>query len=98
MAIRWRKKIISEHRAELELLAKSLIEYETLTGDEIKDLLVGKKAERAKSASEAHARAAPPCHRRASRVRRPEAGDVAPATANLTIRPWLFLFKKSSRC
>jgi cell division protease FtsH len=40
------KKIISEHRAELELLAKSLIEYETLTGDEIKDLLLGKRPTR----------------------------------------------------
>src|SRR5216683_8112350 len=35
------KKIISDRRADLELLAKSLIEFETLTGDEIKDLLLG---------------------------------------------------------
>jgi cell division protease FtsH len=70
------KKIISEHRAELELLAKSLIEYETLTGDEIKDLLIGKKPTR-ESASEPTPRgSAVPS---AGKPRpRPEAGDVAP--------------------
>ena len=36
------KKILTERRAELEELAKGLLEYETLTGDEIKDLLAGK--------------------------------------------------------
>jgi cell division protease FtsH len=36
------RKILTENRAELEILAKGLIEYETLTGDEIKDLLAGK--------------------------------------------------------
>ncbi len=36
------KKVLTENRAELEILAKGLIEYETLTGDEIKDLLAGK--------------------------------------------------------
>jgi cell division protease FtsH len=35
-------KILTEKRAELELLAKGLLEYETLSGDEIKDLLAGK--------------------------------------------------------
>jgi cell division protease FtsH len=70
------KKIVSEHRAELELLAKSLIEFETLTGDEIKDLLIGKKPTR-ESASEPTPRgSAVPS---AGKPRpRPEAGDVAP--------------------
>jgi cell division protease FtsH len=36
------RKVLTENRAELEILAKGLIEYETLTGDEIKDLLAGK--------------------------------------------------------
>ena len=70
------KKIISEQRANLELLAKSLIEYETLSGDEIKDLLIGKKPMR-ESASDPAPRgsAVPP----AGKPRpRPEAGDVAP--------------------
>jgi cell division protease FtsH len=35
-------KVLTEKRADLESLAKGLLEYETLTGDEIKDLLVGK--------------------------------------------------------
>jgi cell division protease FtsH len=35
-------KILTEKRAELETLAKGLLEFETLSGDEIKDLLVGK--------------------------------------------------------
>jgi len=36
------RKILSEKRDDLEKLAKSLLEYETLSGDEIKDLLAGK--------------------------------------------------------
>ncbi|MEX0591206.1 MAG: ATP-dependent zinc metalloprotease FtsH [Xanthobacteraceae bacterium] len=36
------QRILTENRAELETLAKGLLEYETLTGDEIKDLLAGK--------------------------------------------------------
>jgi cell division protease FtsH len=36
------RQILTENRAQLEILAKGLIEYETLTGDEIKNLLAGK--------------------------------------------------------
>jgi len=36
------QRILTEKRADLELLAKGLLEYETLSGDEIKDLLAGK--------------------------------------------------------
>lgn len=36
------KKILTEHEDELHLLAKGLIEYETLSGDEIRDLIKGK--------------------------------------------------------
>ena len=35
-------KILTEKRADLEMLAKGLLEFETLSGDEIKDLLAGK--------------------------------------------------------
>src|SRR5690606_5365294 len=35
-------KVLTEKRADLETLAKGLLEYETLSGDEIKDLLAGK--------------------------------------------------------
>jgi cell division protease FtsH len=37
------RKIITEHRAETETLAQALLEFETLTGDEIKGLLAGKR-------------------------------------------------------
>ncbi len=37
------KKILTEKKVDLEKLAQSLLEYETLSGDEIKDLLVGKE-------------------------------------------------------
>src|SRR6201993_35320 len=40
------RKILEEKRADLELLAKGLLEFETLTGDEIKDLLNGKRPNR----------------------------------------------------
>jgi cell division protease FtsH len=70
------RKIVSERRAELELLAKSLIEYETLTGDEIKDLLLGKKPMRESASEPAPRGSAVPS---AGKPRpRPEAGDVAP--------------------
>jgi cell division protease FtsH len=36
-------RILSEKRADLETLAKGLLEFETLTGDEIIDLLAGKR-------------------------------------------------------
>ncbi|MGE0341241.1 MAG: cell division protein FtsH, partial [Xanthobacteraceae bacterium] len=35
-------KILTEKREQLEVLAKGLIEYETLSGDEIRDLLEGR--------------------------------------------------------
>jgi cell division protease FtsH len=40
------RKVLEEKRADLELLAKGLLEFETLTGDEIKDLLAGKRPTR----------------------------------------------------
>jgi cell division protease FtsH len=39
-------KILIDKRADLETLAKGLLEYETLTGDEILELLKGKKPNR----------------------------------------------------
>jgi cell division protease FtsH len=39
-------RILTEKRADLEMLAKGLLEYETLTGEEIQDLLKGKKPNR----------------------------------------------------
>src|SRR5215210_2372896 len=40
------RRVLEEKRADLEVLAKGLLEFETLTGDEIKDLLVGKRPNR----------------------------------------------------
>jgi cell division protease FtsH len=40
------RRILTEKREELEILAKGLLEYETLSGDEIKDLLNGKPPHR----------------------------------------------------
>src|SRR6059036_1441060 len=37
------QRILTERRADMELLAKGLLEFETLSGDEIKDLLAGKR-------------------------------------------------------
>jgi cell division protease FtsH len=39
-------RILTEKRADLEMLAKGLLEFETLSGDEIADLLKGKKPSR----------------------------------------------------
>jgi cell division protease FtsH len=40
------ERVLNERRDDLELLAKGLLEFETLTGDEIKDLLAGKRPTR----------------------------------------------------
>jgi cell division protease FtsH len=40
------KRILTEKRADMETLAKGLLEFETLTGDEIKDLLAGRRPSR----------------------------------------------------
>jgi cell division protease FtsH len=40
------ERILTDKRADLETLAKGLLEFETLTGDEITDLLAGKRPTR----------------------------------------------------
>jgi cell division protease FtsH len=40
------RAILTAKRGDLETLAKGLLEFETLTGDEIKDLLLGKRPNR----------------------------------------------------
>jgi cell division protease FtsH len=40
------RRMLEEKRHDLEALAKGLLEFETLSGDEIKDLLIGKKPNR----------------------------------------------------
>src|SRR5258708_32575998 len=41
------RSVLEAKRADLEILAKGLLEFETLSGDEIKDLLIGKPPVRA---------------------------------------------------
>ena len=48
-------RILTEHRDELEKLAQGLLEFETLTGEEIKDLLKGKRPVREDPSDETHA-------------------------------------------
>src|SRR4029077_17770373 len=71
------RKILEAKRADLEILAKGLLEFETLSGDEIKDLLNGKKPNR-ESAIE-------PAAPRASTV--PPAGKSRPRPGPGTIEP-----------
>jgi cell division protease FtsH len=71
------KEILEERRAELETLAKGLLEFETLTGEEIKDLLAGKRPMRESVIEPTAPRgsAVPP----AGRPRpRPDAGGLEP--------------------
>jgi cell division protease FtsH len=74
------RRILEAKRADLEVLAKGLLEFETLSGDEIKDLLLGKKPTRESVIEPATPRtsAVPPAGK--SSRPRPDAptGDVAP--------------------
>jgi cell division protease FtsH len=40
------KHLLDEHRSELESLAQALLEYETLSGDEIKRVITGETIDR----------------------------------------------------
>src|SRR5579883_1854478 len=71
------EKILVDRRADLETLAKGLLEFETLTGDEIRDLLGGKRPSRESVIEPATPRgsAVPP----AGKPRpRPETGGLEP--------------------
>jgi cell division protease FtsH len=71
------QQILEEKRPDLETLAKGLLEFETLTGDEIKDLLAGKRPTRESVIEPTTPRgsAVPP----AGKPRpRPEAGGLEP--------------------
>jgi len=72
------KQILTDKRADLEALARGLIEFETLTGDEIKDLLAGKRPVRESVIEPAGPRssAVPPAGK--PRSAPPPAGEIAP--------------------
>jgi cell division protease FtsH len=73
------RKILEAKRADLETLAKGLLEFETLTGDEIKDLLAGKKPNRESVIEPATPRssAVPPAGKPRPR-QEPPAGEMEP--------------------
>src|SRR4051812_12666937 len=70
-------QILTTKRADLEVLAKGLIEFETLTGDEIIDLLAGKRPVRESVIEPATPRssAVPPAGKPRSA---PPTGEIAP--------------------
>jgi cell division protease FtsH len=41
------RQVLTDHANELEMVAQALLEYETLSGDEIRDLIAGKPITRA---------------------------------------------------
>jgi cell division protease FtsH len=71
-------QILNEKRADLETLAKGLLEFETLSGEEITDLLKGKKPNRESVIEPTAPRtsAVPPAGK--ARPRPEPGGDVAP--------------------
>src|SRR5471030_61457 len=72
-------QILTDKRADLETLAKGLLEFETLTGDEIKDLILGKRPVRESVIEPTTPRssAVPPAGKQRPRPDAPT-GDVAP--------------------
>jgi cell division protease FtsH len=73
-------RILTEKRPDLETLAKGLLEYETLTGEEIQDLLKGKKPNRESVPERAIPRtsAVPPPAGKPSLRPRPKTGCLEP--------------------
>jgi cell division protease FtsH len=72
-------QILTEKRADLETLAKGLLEYETLSGDEIIDLLNGKPPVRegVTEPTQPRSSAVPPAGKTRPRPEAPT-GDIAP--------------------
>jgi cell division protease FtsH len=73
------RRILTEKRADLETLAKGLLEYETLSGDEIIDLLKGKPPVRegVTEPTQPRSSAVPPAGKTRPRPEAPT-GDIAP--------------------
>jgi cell division protease FtsH len=72
-------QILSEKRSDLEVLAKGLLEFETLSGEEITDLLAGKRPVRESVIEPTTPRssAVPPAGKPRPRPE-PPTGEVAP--------------------
>ncbi|HUP67272.1 MAG TPA: cell division protein FtsH, partial [Sphingomicrobium sp.] len=72
------KTVLTDHREELESLAKALLEYETLSGDEITRVLAGETIDRGGSKGPA----IPSAGSSIPKAKRPKAGAVGgPAAA-----------------
>jgi cell division protease FtsH len=71
------KSLLEENREELETLAKALLEYETLSGDEIKKLMAGEAIDR----GGAKGPAIPAAGSSIPKAKRPKAGIGGPAPA-----------------
>jgi cell division protease FtsH len=72
------KTVLDEHRHELEALAQALLEYETLSGDEIKKVLAGEPIDR----GGAKGPALPTAGSSIPKAKRPKPGAIGgPATA-----------------
>ena len=73
------QQILTDKRGDLETLAKGLLEFETLSGDEIKDLLLGKRPNRESVIEPSTPRASTVPTAGAGRNRpRPEPGSMEP--------------------
>jgi cell division protease FtsH len=71
------KQLLDEHSDQLETLAQALLEYETLSGDEIKKVLAGETIDR----GGAKGPAIPTAGSSIPKAKRPKAGIGGPAAA-----------------
>jgi cell division protease FtsH len=71
------KHLLDEHREQLEKLAQALLEYETLSGDEIKKVLAGETIDRGGSKGPS----LPAAGSSIPKAKRPKAGIGGPAQA-----------------
>jgi cell division protease FtsH len=71
------KHLLDEHREQLEKLAQALLEYETLSGDEIKKVLAGETIDRGSSKGPS----LPAAGSSIPKSKRPKAGIGGPAQA-----------------
>jgi cell division protease FtsH len=72
------KGLLEEHREQLETLAKALLEYETLSGDEIKTLIAGGAIDRGGQKGPT----IPAAGSSIPKAKRPKSGIGGPATAS----------------